>query len=469
MPLRRILFVAAFALGLLPAPARADKLDKDSQKWLGEVSPLLLPEEEKTFRSLKEKADREEFQKIFWARRNPMGPAAAENPLKAELGKARIEADRRFRAPGKSGADTECGRLFILLGEPDEVKKQPMGENPGARPPENWTYKSRPGYNFRGGQLQVPFDSSCAAPIAEQLKSLAESKIASPNIGYRLGGDGRLTKLADLLPKPTPTQALLKEPRQDFPLSAQPKVIMRGKEGATYVGGLVQGDSSSLTVRDEAGKKKVTVVVAAQALDEGGKVVASSERETSPEVASDGSFLGSYGLTLKPGKYTLRAGALDAKSGKGSVSSASVEVPDFNAGELVISDLIVLADLLENQAQDVKDPTADFYLGTAKLVPRFGNVFTKGDAVQVISFIYNPQVDPATSKPSVAARFQILKDGKPVTRMSDEQVFDTVIAPPAIGPVPLERFAPGKYVVQLKVSDNVAKKDYTKEASFEVK
>ena len=35
--------------------------------------------------------------------------------------------------------------------------------------------------------------------------------------------------------------------------------------------------------------------------------------------------------------------------------------------------------------------------------------------------------------------------------------------------MPLTKYEPGKYVVQLKVRDNVAKKDYTQEAKFEVK
>jgi len=33
----------------------------------------------------------------------------------------------------------------------------------------------------------------------------------------------------------------------------------------------------------------------------------------------------------------------------------------------------------------------------------------------------------------------------------------------------LAKFAPGKYVAQVKVRDNVAKKDLTEEAAFEVK
>jgi len=71
MSLRPTLALALAVLSLAPAAARADKLDKEDKKWLDEVKPLMLPDEEKTFRDLKDKADRLEFQKIFWARRDP--------------------------------------------------------------------------------------------------------------------------------------------------------------------------------------------------------------------------------------------------------------------------------------------------------------------------------------------------------------------------------------------------------------
>ena len=37
-----------------------------------------------------------------------------------------------------------------------------------------------------------------------------------------------------------------------------------------------------------------------------------------------------------------------------------------------------------------------------------------------------------------------------------------------VGPIPLANFQPGKYVVQLRVTDNVAKKDLVQEAPLEV-
>jgi len=67
---RFALFLAVTLLSPGLAPPR--KMDKGTdKKWLDEVRPILLPDEDKTYKGLKEKGDRLEFQKIFWARRDP--------------------------------------------------------------------------------------------------------------------------------------------------------------------------------------------------------------------------------------------------------------------------------------------------------------------------------------------------------------------------------------------------------------
>ncbi len=456
-----------FAASALPATA-ADKLDKDDKKWLESVSPLLVADEEKTYKALKDKADRLEFQKIFWARRNPEGPAAANNTARTAYETARAQADDRFKVLGRPGSTTDCGAVFILMGAPDGVHKE--DGTGGPRQPETWTLKNRPGLTFPKGQIEVRFDAECqlaeAPAFKTQLARIAENRIVSPNIGYKIEKD-HLTKLADLLPKPSPAQMLLKEPRQDFPLAAQNLLVMRGQQGATYVAGLIHGDAATLTTRDEGGKKRAALIVAASAADDSGNVVASTpEQETSVEVAPDGSFVASYGLTLKPGKYTIHAAAYDAKAAKGSAATMAVDVPDYSGDALAVSDPIVLADVQQRQAQDPKDPLAAFFLGTAQLVPRFGNAFAPSDAIQVLAFVYNPQPD-AAGKTSVSARFAIMKDGKTLSQ-GEDQLFDTPIATPGIGPVPLSKFAPGKYTIQLKVTDKATKKDVVKEAPLEV-
>src|SRR5258706_5675157 len=186
----------AFGLCLAaPGIARAQKLEKEDKAFLESVRPIMLPDEEKTFRSLKDKSDRAEFQKIFWARRDP-ALDTPENEFKVAYDAARAEIDRQIRIGGQPGSTTDCGRVFILVGKPDEVKKEQAGENPGVRQPETWLYKDRPGQTFQGGKAAIGFDQDCKAPpgVADQLNRIAENRIVHPNIDYRVK-DGRLTKL----------------------------------------------------------------------------------------------------------------------------------------------------------------------------------------------------------------------------------------------------------------------------------
>ena len=195
-PYRSALLLALVLLQ--PGLVAGQKLDKDDKKWLDEVRPIMLADEEKTYKSLKQKADRLEFQKIFWARRDA-DLATPENEFQAEFAKSREEAESKFRASGRPGAMTDCGRTLILLGKPDEVQEDGMS-SPGMLVPQTWTYLDRPGQTYQGGKAMVSFDAQCRAPggFATQLDRVAAAKILHPNIDYRIGKNGRLVKLADL-------------------------------------------------------------------------------------------------------------------------------------------------------------------------------------------------------------------------------------------------------------------------------
>jgi GWxTD domain-containing protein len=461
-----VLAAAALAPAVLSA---ADKLDKDARRWLEDVRPIILPDEEKTFRGLKEKSDREEFQKIFWARRDP-DLATPANEYRTEYEAAKADVDPRFRVSGRNGSATDCGRVYILLGAPDDVKRDPgMG---GSRTPETWTYRDRPGMKFKDGQAQIMFDAECQLPqgarLGQQLSAVAGDKIVNPNLDYRMGSDGKLVKLADQLPKPSAGTALLKTPRQDFPLAAQSKMFLRSPGGTGYVAGLVRGDAAGLPAQEAGGKKTVKVVVAAQAVDEQGRTAATTEREMVAEVGADNSFVASYGMALKPGTYTLNVGALEAGGQKGSVATAPLTMPDFGTDELAVSELMVLEDVQEVPSVSPQDPFAAFALGNTRVLPRFGNVFSKADSVMLLSVAYNAKVDEATGKASVTAGFTISKDGRPVAQAPD-QSYDSPTPTPAVGPVPLAKYEPGKYVARMKVRDNLAQKDVTREAEFEIR
>lgn len=469
MSVQRNATLAALALALLAGRATAQQLE--AKKFLEQAHPIMLPDEEKQWKALKDNRDKEEFQKVFWARRDPDLDTPA-NEYRAEYDPVRIDADKRFAGTGRSGSDTDCGRVFILLGSPDEATTGEGGhtklDTPKlVRQTQTWTYRDRPGLKFKDGQVQIVFDEVCTTPqgarLGDQLARIAESKIAHPNLDYKKGADGHIVKLEDQLPKPTPVMALLKAPRQDFLAAAETDLLLRTPDGATYVAGLARVEKSALTWEGTTAR----ISAAVQAVTPDGKVAASSEKDTKAEAGPDGSVVVSYGMALKPGDYTLKVAVLDAKSGKGSAVTQPLKVPDFNADELSLSPLLVLHDVQETP-NDPQHPLSAFQLGTTRLVPSYGNIFTKDDSVTLLAFIYGGKADEATGKVSLVANFTILHEGQVVAR-APEQGYDTSPTGPSVGPVPLATYKPGKYVVQVKVKDNASKKDYVSEGTFEVR
>ena len=459
--------MASSLLGLLATPSHAD-LDKNAKKWLDEVRPIILPEEEKAYKGLKNNADAAEFQKIFWARRDP-NLDTPENEYQLEYLKLVTEVDAKFKAGGRSGSLTDCGRIYILLGAPDNVKKE-TGAEAGFRSPESWTYKDRPSITFKGGSMDVGLDQACMLPqgnrFGDQLNRLAEFKVVQTNLSYKFDGKGALVKLVDLLPKPTPVQALLKQPRADFKLEARQVMEVRSMDGASvFVAGLIRGDASGLTVSDVGGRKIAKVVVSVHASDKEGRLLKSQDREVTADVLADNSFVASFGMPLRPGEHTMKIGAIDPKSSKGSVAEVAVKTQEYGS-ELTISPVLVLADIQEGATAQKDDAYFDFVFGSTRFVPRYGNVFKQSEAVTLLCAIYGASKDEAGTI-SVVGGFQVLKDGKTLAKAPD-QTYDIEPSTPSAGPVPLGKYAPGKYIAQVRLRDNVTKKDYVKETEFEV-
>jgi len=478
-------FRFAFLTGLLlvsPGIASAQKLDKDDKTFLDGVKPILLADEEKLFKGLKDKADRTEFQKIFWARRDP-DLATAANEYQAQYETARAEADKLYRVGGTPGSLTDCGRVFILLGKPDDVQREGgAGLPPGQRGPETWTYKDKGKRTFAGGKAQIAFDEGCRAPesLAPQMERVAASFVVQPSLEYKKDKDGHLVKLADLLPKDSPARALLKQPRQDFPSALQP-AYLKVADGGTALLGLLRGEASGIGTNDGPGGKTVSVSVAASAVGEDGKEAAWTEQTTTAPVGGDGAFVTGFKLALRPGKYTLKAGAVDAKDSKGSLASIPIEVPDFSKVESgadgsvsklpSAASLIVVKRIedLPGGTSDPKHPLAAFELGPVRLIPAFGGVAKQSEQVEFFYQVYDLKLDAATGKANASAVVSLYKEGsKTPVAQAQPNTIETEFAGSTVGPIPLASFSPGKYLVQLKVTDKVGKHEVVQEATLEV-
>ena len=476
---------------VVPSIVQAQKLDDEDNKFLLQVQPIILDDEESMYRKLKDKADRLEFQKIFWARRDP-DLRTPQNEFKEKYLKDLVIAGERYAIldDPRPGWTNHCGRLFILLGPPDQVDEDTRWatKRAGHRMPETWTYRDRPGQTFAGGRQEVTLGDRCWGNdnLKYQLDRVAKSRVVQPNLDYRLDKKGHLVRLADLLPKDSAARALIEQPRQDFPLAAQ-AAFLKVADGGTGVIGLLRGDATALTSADAGGTKSVSLSVAAKAVAEDGTEAGWLEQAMNAPVGADGAFLASFKMGLKPGKYTLSVGALDVKGSKGSLVSVPVEVPDFSKVETgadgtahpvpSISSLFVLRSVEEVTAGtpvDPANPFAAYTLGTVRLLPYFGASFHASDEISVLYQVYDLTVAPPAAGAEHGQANGLVtcvtrKDGK-IQKDRTTNKIDTAVGGSVIGPIPLSSYAPGRYQIEIKLLDRVAKPErtLTQETWFEV-
>ncbi len=487
------------------APTRAEGPPVDTKRFPKLAHLLLVPGEREVLKSLKDDQDRREFQKIFWARRDP-SPGTPTNEFEDVVRAVWKRSDDLFSYPNQKGSETGCGQVLALLGRPEEIlgkgdvprqptagpQSQPDGQPAPApasgrmfdnmaylregstREPETWVYRDRPAlpYHFTSAELRIAFDSECrfaeGGIVAADLQRAASALVTRPDLGYSQASDGRLVPLAaaaaaapSLSGAGAGARALLAAPRQDFPLVAETKLLMRGPKGESYLAGLLRASPP-------ASGAPIRFSVAAQAADAGGQVAASAAREVAATPEADGSLVSSWGLTLKPGRYTVTVATLLA-GGPGSASTLEVEVPDFGGTVLVASPLVLYPDEPPAPgAADARDPYAALQLGPMRLHPRLGNVFEAKDALMVVATLHGAKLDAATGQAGLKTRYSVLKDGKPVARGAQD-VFTKSDAVASVGPIPLAGYAPGAYVVRLDVTDTVANQTLRQEAAFEIR
>ena len=118
----------AFTVAWPAAATPQAALSEAHRNWLnGDVVYLLTPEERQAFEALASDAERDAFIVEYWAERDPT-PGTPENEFREEhYARIAFANDRyKYEAP-RGGWRTDRGRIYILLGPPDEIESHPSG------------------------------------------------------------------------------------------------------------------------------------------------------------------------------------------------------------------------------------------------------------------------------------------------------------------------------------------------------
>lgn len=134
-----ILYLFSFLLFLSCASNPTPKsLDPESKEFLSKVRYFITKEERKSFLELPA-SERQDFIADYWKKRDP-DPYTEVNEFKVEYFKRIEEANFLFREGTTAGWLQDRGRLYILLGPPDNRETYPRGVTFYGKPTEIWYY-----------------------------------------------------------------------------------------------------------------------------------------------------------------------------------------------------------------------------------------------------------------------------------------------------------------------------------------
>lgn len=129
-----------FVVQTNPGNSDIKDLPPNYKKWLEEeVVYIISPVEKEVFLKLQSNHERELFVEAFWKQRDP-APDTEKNEYKEEHYRRIEYANQNFgRETPKPGWMTDRGRIYIILGPPDDV--QAFETKIGIHPSEIWFYQ----------------------------------------------------------------------------------------------------------------------------------------------------------------------------------------------------------------------------------------------------------------------------------------------------------------------------------------
>ena len=184
-------------IGFVPLAAQLDLTKK--QEFLDIVEPIITEGELEIFKSLPDYDSRKYFTAIFWHKRDPE-PETAVNSYRENYLARLISAGERFSEGKTPGSRTDRGRVFLLLGEPDDVTQKKI-PNAGLRPglQETWRYDRhdlslrfifdglRQNYRLQDRQQWEPeFEKIRNEQVLDRAEpfQLESSPLTLPNLGF---------------------------------------------------------------------------------------------------------------------------------------------------------------------------------------------------------------------------------------------------------------------------------------------
>ena len=493
MTARLIACYSASVLALLAQPTsrKDDKLRKELSSgfrtWIEQdVAYIITGPEREAFHRLQNDEEREQFVEQFWLRRDPT-PDTAENEFKEEHYRRIAFANERYGS-GVPGWKTDRGRIYITHGPPDEIEAHPSGGS-YQRPPEQgggttstypfetWRYRYIEGIGndvivefvdtTMTGEYRMAFDPSEKDALTHLTPGLPSANTGSGQANSRtfdrIETISKLSRPPDVRFKDLEALVASTIRYNLLPMKVQAD-FLRMTESTVSTPVTIQFENRDLQFKQENGFERATVNLYMRVTSLAGRVVRTEEdvltvdspagmRRTETSVYQKTFF-------LAPGTYRLNVVAKDVTGGNTNNVELALRVPQFEAGKLSTSSLI-LADLIEKVPTRMVN-AGQFVLGDSKVRPRVSASFGRNEKMGVYFQVYG------ITGGSVA--YQVLKSGSTIPTLDFvEDVGPSVEQITIEKLLPMANFEPGEYTLKIVITDRDRKQIALTPAAFSVR
>ncbi len=498
------------------------ELDTPYKKWLDEdVTYIITPEERSAFLRLQTNEEREQFIEQFWLRRNP-DPDSPENTFKEEHYR-RIAYTNEHYASGIPGWKTDRGRIYIMWGPPDEVDSHPSGgsyERPADEgggetstfPFEDWRYRYLEGIGNNveiefvdptmTGEYHLTMDPSekdallyvpgAGLTLAESMgmsdKTARFNNTDGTHMAQPLGGQPESMSEFSRLDLYAKIQQAPPVKFKDLEAVVTSRLVrnqiafdyrwdyLRITGDTILVPISIQIPNKQLSFQEKNGIQSATMNLFARITTLSGRNVQTFEDPIVHDIPDSllqqslkGFSIYQKAVPLSPGLYRLDIVVKDVNSGNVGVVNTNLRVPRYEDDKLSSSSLILADQIQRVSAKDIG--VGQFVLGDVKVRPKMDSTFATNDNLGIFLQIYNLKVDEKTHKANASVQYRVMKDKQSVLKFDEgsEQIGqrgDELTLEKALA---LKSLAPGKYKLEVQVTDNVTKESITPTADFTVK
>jgi GWxTD domain-containing protein len=497
------------------------------KRWLDQdVVYIITPEERRAFLHLQTNEEREQFIEAFWQRRNP-NPDSPENTYKEEYYRRIAYANEHF-ASGIPGWKTDRGKIYIMWGPPDEINSHPTGgtwdrpmDQGGGQtttyPYEDWRYRYLPGIGENvelefvdptgTGEYHLTMDPSekdallnvpgAGLTLAESMglanKSqrfmntdgthMAEGEFGGMPLNSKDEEFNRLELYADIMKPPPVKFKDLEAVVTSHMIRDQLKFnyhydFLRITSDTVLVPITVQIPVKQLTFQQKNGVDTASMHLFARITSLTGRVVQTFEDTLRADYAADQlqqaigtSRIYQKAVPLSPGLYELDIVIKDVNSGNVGVVNTRLPVPRFADDKLSSSSLILADDIQPVSMKDIG--MGQFVLGDVKVQPQLNHTFSPNQSMGIFLQVYNLKVNKKTNRANTSVEFRVIKDKATVPTLKFDLPSSQL--PEHGEELTLEKkmtlgsLAPGKYKLEIAVTDHLANQTITPTANFTIR